>query len=287
MLAIPGVVNPLTPRSPLRSRLVAISLTLLFVVAALSGLGCSSSDAPPEGTDYEGDDGGGTVQTPGPGAPVEGEDDAGAKPPPPPSDGGKADAGPARPPNGCPALAFPSGVTLQTKPDAKMTAQYTSISDTGDYPLPKCFIDIDDLYDPTTGQVHDINVMVGKYFSLAEMVGTELSYGHKVLLSPTLIAKLDAYRMNLGKSVNITSGYRSPAHQRAVCRSICGMDACPPQCATRSRHSWGDAADHGVYPTKVYSDAACAAKFNFVYREGDHVHVDLNPAHQICTVQIL
>jgi hypothetical protein len=42
-----------------------------------------------------------------------------------------------------------------------------------------------------------------------------------------------------------------------------------------------------VYPTKVYSDAACRALFNYVFREGDHLHVDLNPAHAICTVDIL
>ena len=108
-----------------------------------------------------------------------------------------------------------------------------------------------------------------------------------MLLSSELVAKLDAYREALGESVGLTSGYRSPAHQRAVCRGLCGADSCPGTCAARSRHSWGDAADHGVPPSSHYADAACSAKFNFVFREGDHMHLDLDPEHPICTVSIL
>lgn len=207
------------------------------------------------------------------------------------------DAGPVQPgdmpaPNvgadgGCPVLAFPSGIQIRTKEDAKMTAEYASISDEGSYPLPKCFIDVDDLYDPAAGTTYDVSVMVGKHFALSELVGTELPYSHKVLVSPTLVQKLDAYRDALGEAVDLSSGYRSPEHQRAVCQSLCGHDSCSGTCAARSRHSWGDAADHGVTPTKKYSDAGCKARFNYVYREGNHVHLDLNPDHAICTVDIL
>ncbi len=188
---------------------------------------------------------------------------------------------------GCPVLTFPSGVSIRTKEDAKMTAEYADISDDGSYPLPTCFIDTDDLYDPTTGDTNTVDVMVGKHFALSELVGTELAYGHKVLVSPMLVEKLDAYRDNLGDAVDLSSGYRSPAHQRAVCQSMCGADSCPGTCAARSRHSWGDAADHAVFPSSRYADAGCAARFNYVFREGDHMHLDLNPDHQICTVDIL
>ena len=122
---------------------------------------------------------------------------------------------------------------------------------------------------------------------LKELVGTELAYGHFMLVSPTLIKKLDAYRDGLGEAVNLSSGYRSPAHQRATCRSICGKDSCGNVCAARSRHSWGDAADQGIAPSAHLADVACDAKFNFVYREGNHMHLDLNPDHKICTVNIL
>lgn len=191
------------------------------------------------------------------------------------------------PGNGCPIIAYPSGVHIQTKPNAARTAEYTSIADNGDYPLPKCFLDTDDLFDPVASTTYDLDVMVGKHFTLRELVGTELPYGHLMLLSEVLVAKLDGYREALAASVALTSGFRSPSHQRAVCRGLCGQDVCPGTCAERSRHSWGDAADHGVPPSQHYADAACTAQFNYVFREGDHMHLDLNPAHKICTVQIL
>jgi uncharacterized protein YcbK (DUF882 family) len=85
----------------------------------------------------------------------------------------------------------------------------------------------------------------------------------------------------------VTSGYRSPAHQRATCQDLCGRDSCSGTCAARSRHSWGDAVDLGVYPTKTQANAACTAKFNYIYLEGNHLHLDLNPTHAICTEDIL
>lgn len=188
---------------------------------------------------------------------------------------------------GCTPLTFPTGVTFKTKPDAQLTEAYVSIAQPPNYPLPKCFIDTDDLADPLTGKSYDVDVKVGKYFTLRELVGTSLKYTARVLLSPVLVEKLDRYREALGEPVNVTSGFRSPIHQRAVCQDMCGQDFCPGTCAQRSRHSWGDAVDHGVTPLKKHSDAGCAADFNYVFREGDHVHLDLNPEHPICTVDIL
>lgn len=242
-------------------------------LASACVLGCSSgSSGNGESTENYADDQGtgGNVQDAGPTQPTDN------RPPPVTGDDG-----------GCPTLTFPTGVNIRTKPDAKMTAEYTDIADEGSYPLPTCFIDTDDLYDPVTGDTNTVDVMVGKHFALSELVGTELAYGHKVLLSPTLVQKLDAYRDNLGDAVDLSSGYRSPVHQRAVCQSLCGKDSCPGTCAARSRHSWGDAADHGVPPSAHYANAACAARFNYVFREGDHMHLDLNPDHTICTVDIL
>ena len=268
----------MTPDRRIFARFHAIFATGCVLLASLGGLGCSSSSTAPAApaenyADNEGDnsDAGVVIDA--------GADDRDAAPDPRP---GKADDD-----GGCPVLAFPSGVNIRTKADAALTAEYTSISDTSDYPLPVCFIDTDDLYDPTTGDINTIDVMVGAHFALSELVGTELPYGHKVLLSPTLVAKLDAYRDALGSAVDLTSGYRSPAHQRATCQGLCGMDSCPETCAARSRHSWGDAADHGVVPSATYANAGCAAKFNYVFREGNHMHLDLNPEHKICTVDIL
>ncbi len=200
---------------------------------------------------------------------------------------GEVDAGPISA-NGCPVLTFPSGIHLQTVPDATLSQSYASISDTTNYPKPLCFIDTAALQDPVAKKTYDTSVQLSPHFQLVELVSTELSYSKRVLLNPTLIAKLEAFRAALGgESVSISSGYRSPAHQRAVCQSICNKDVCPGICAARSRHSWGDAADIGVVPTNRYGDAGCAAKFNFVYQEGNHLHLDLNPEHPICTKQIL
>lgn len=188
---------------------------------------------------------------------------------------------------GCPVLAFPSGVSIQTIPDATMTAVYQSIADNKNYPLPQCFIDTDNMIDLQTGNKLTVDSNASMNFTFREFVGTSLGYTRKVLLSPTLVMKIQKFRENLGRGVRISSGYRSPQHQRAVCRGICGKDACPGLCAARSRHSWGDAVDIGELPTKTHSDAACAANVNYVYLEGDHTHIDLNPEHKICTVDIL
>ncbi|MBK6690635.1 MAG: hypothetical protein IPG50_00255 [Myxococcales bacterium] len=202
--------------------------------------------------------------------------------PAPPDTGAAPDA--ASP---CPVLTFPGDVALRTVADATLTAAYAPLAEEPNYPLPRCFIDTDELTDAVTGTRYDLDVKLGKYFTLRELVGTSLPYTTKVLLSPLLVEKLNRYREALGEAVRVTSGYRSPAHQRAVCQSICSKDVCPGICAARSRHSWGDAVDHGVAPRKKHSDAGCKADFNYVYREGDHVHLDLNPEHTICTVDIL
>ncbi|HEX7664168.1 MAG TPA: hypothetical protein VF407_06655 [Polyangiaceae bacterium] len=267
------------------SRVSAILMLTGASFAAACEVGCSgedppaqaattTSDTPPEDyPDPEDDDGGGVVHEVAPD---------------PSDDGGEEDdAGPPTMIDGCAVLAFPSGIHLQTFKDAKSTSAYSSISDKGSYPLPECFIDTNDLHDPVANKDYDVDVMVGKHFALKELVGTELAYGHFMLVSPTLIKKLDAYRDGLGEAVNLSSGYRSPAHQRATCRSICGKDSCGNVCAARSRHSWGDAADQGIAPSAHLADVACDAKFNFVYREGNHMHLDLNPDHKICTVNIL
>lgn len=246
---------------------------VVWVLAAACGAlsGCSDGDEPADQPT--------PVPTDDAGPPVTVRPGADAAPPAPPS---PVEAG-----TGCQPLTFPSGVTFATKPDEALTAEYVSIAQEPNYPLPKCFIDTDDLVDPKTSQSYDVDVDVGKYFTMRELVGTSLKYTKRVLLSPTLVEKLDRYREALAQSVALTSGYRSPAHQRAVCQSICGKDVCPGICAERSRHSWGDAADHGVTPTKKYSDAGCVADFNYVYREGNHMHLDLNPQHTICTVDVL
>ncbi len=187
----------------------------------------------------------------------------------------------------CPSLEFPSGLHLQTYEDAAMSATYDTIADDACYPRPECWIDVDHLLDPTTGIVHDISVSVSDHFQLSEFVETELPYSHKVLLDPALVSELEAFRSaHGGVPVKLTSGYRSPDHQRAVCQDVCGQDCCPDDplnpCACRSRHEWGDAADiASATPASLYADAG-DADFGYCLAESGHLHVDMNPCGAGC-----
>lgn len=180
--------------------------------------------------------------------------------------------------DGCAPITFPSGVTLVTKADATMSAEYAALGT--DCSTPKCFLDVDDLRSPD-GTTHDVHVMVGQHFELYEMVSTEIDQGYSrlVLVDPQTIALLDKERNDYGGAVVITSGFRSPEHQRAVCHSVCGKDQCTDSsgavtCAKNSRHMWGAAADMDL----KYEHAADEAGFPFVYHEnggtGPHLHVD-------------
>jgi hypothetical protein len=133
---------------------------------------------------------------------------------------------------------------------------------------------------------YDLSVQLSPHFQLSEFVDSELPYSHKVLVSPALIAHLETYRAAAGgKAVRITSGFRSPQHQRTVCQGICGMDCCSGganPCACRSRHEWGDAADVASdTPADLYPYAEMSG-FGFCLAEVGHLHVDMNPCGAGC-----
>ena len=193
------------------------------------------------------------------------------------------------PNNGCDSLKFPS-VELVTVPAADITAEYDALGVTG-CESPKCFLDVTDLKSPD-GTAHDIHVAVSPNFQLYELVGTDVdpngtgnvdpgaAYSTRVLLSVNLVEHLQKLREIQGGPVNITSGFRSPAHQHAICQSICGANQCTDgsgavTCARNSRHMWGAAADMSL----TYESAANAAGFAFVYHENGgtapHLHVDM------------
>lgn len=204
-----------------------------------------------------------------------------------PHDAAAHDAHDAAPPsNGCPALAYPSGIEIQTVPNAAMTASYANHLAAGQT-APKCFLDVADLVDPRDGTKYDLSVHVATNFQLEELVGTEVSqgYGNFVLMAPSAVASLQKFRELVGGPVSVNSGFRSPKHQEDVCRSLCGDPlGCPGTCANNSRHMWGDAFD---LPLEFYTaqdeQRACDAGFKFAYLEsGTHLHIDQNPAYQTC-----
>jgi hypothetical protein len=176
--------------------------------------------------------------------------------------------------NGCPVLSFPSGVSLQTKPNASLTQAYQNVAPNDScYPTPKCFIDVDDLKDPVKNMSYSwTNLQLSAHFSLYELVRTSVEQGwtRHVLVDPNLVKHLETLRNNLGVPLAVNSGFRSPNHQRAVCQGICGANSCPGLCASYSRHSWGDAADLDLTTTSP----ASAAGFSFCTFHSGHLHVD-------------
>lgn len=198
-------------------------------------------------------------------------------------------AGSSGGPAGCPSITYPSGVVLQTKPDATLAAEYAKLG-VSSCTLPKCFLDTLDLQSPD-GAKHDVHVMLAPHFSLYEMVRSEVdpnstggvdkanAYSTSVLVDPVAMDYLEKLRTAYGGPVNITSGFRSPMHQHAVCQSICGQNQCTDAsgtvtCAKNSRHMWGAAADMSL----MYEAAAKTAGFPFVFHENGgtapHLHVD-------------
>lgn len=169
----------------------------------------------------------------------------------------------------CGTLHFPSA-SIPTVADAAMTAQYAALGTSCS--IPKCFID--------TSKV-DVNTQLSPSFTLHELVASEIDggYGTKVLVDPALVSHLQSLRDHHGSAVSITSGFRSPNHQHAVCQSICGANQCSSggvvTCAKNSRHMWGAAADMSL----AYESAANQASFPFVFHEnggtGAHLHVDM------------
>ncbi|MFI5300113.1 MAG: hypothetical protein ACHREM_18655 [Polyangiales bacterium] len=190
----------------------------------------------------------------------------------------------------CPAVVYPSGLTLVPVEDATIEAAYAALG-AASCTTPKCFLDVTDLRAPDGSSV-DIHALVAAHFELYELLATEVdpngtgsvdvahAYSTKVLVSPDLVAHLETLRVDYGAAVDLTSGFRSIAHQRALCMSICGADQCTDStgavtCARNSRHMWGAAADMDL----KYEAAANAASFPFVFHEnggtGPHLHVDM------------
>ena len=136
------------------------------------------------------------------------------------------------------------------------------------------------------------NPKLADHFTFYEYVATEIDpkgtgspdpangYSMRVLIDASMMSHLEKLRLAYGSPVNITSGFRSPPHQKAICNSICGKDQCTDAsgavtCAKNSRHMWGAAADMSL----MYESAANMAGFPFVFHEnggtGPHLHVDM------------
>lgn len=103
------------------------------------------------------------------------------------------------------------------------------------------------------------------HFSWSEFASRDGEQSPRTLQSAQLIARLEALRCICGsKPLRIVSGYRSPAHNRAVGG------------ATNSRHMIGDAADIPAgYATVAQAEAAGFTGIG--NRDRWAVHVDCRP----------
>ncbi|HEY1959402.1 MAG TPA: hypothetical protein VGH28_27515 [Polyangiaceae bacterium] len=256
-------------------RIFAAARALLAASCALLAIGCGpgSDEPPPDDADA--------------GADVAVTDDAAQDDATPEADASTPKD--ASSPNPCPALTYPSGVKIQTFQNAKMTATYANHLASGEK-APKCFLDVDNLVDPDTGEVYPITVDVAAHFELEELVGTEVSqgYGSFVLATPAAVESLEKFRETLNTPVDVISGFRSPKHQEDVCQSLCGNPlGCSGTCANNSRHMFGDAFDLPLeFYTKADEQIACDVGFKFAYLEsGTHLHVDQNPDYKTCVIE--
>jgi hypothetical protein len=191
-------------------------------------------------------------------------------------------------------VTYPSGVTILTKPDPVLSASYAGLQ-TGACEVPTCFLDVGDLRTPA-GEALTLDVPLSEHFTLRDLVQTEVDakFSTSVLVVAPFVEKLEAMRNAAGTTPTINSGFRSPLHQAAVCKSICGCAQCVSNgsggnrcgggggtvtCARNSRHMWGAAADLAL----SFASASRTAGFPFVFQEfggsGPHLHVDLKDCH--------
>lgn len=205
-------------------------------------------------------------------------------------------------PNRCEPLLFPSGLQLQTYPDAATYQEYLCFS--GAMPLQQqqcfdsgnCFINLCTLVRTGPGDSASIdlgdgyffeNPLLSKDFRMWDLVWRSVSYSTTVLLDPSLVGSLQALKDLLavqGLPLTLTSAYRSPAHQRAECEKNRANNSSKGTCATLSQHTMGRAADVQVEGSSAYCvlmnlAPATAASFCLTEWTGisPHIHIDTRP----------
>jgi hypothetical protein len=198
---------------------------------------------------------------------------------------------------GSPAKVF---ATIKTVPDAATTAAYAPHLPAG-FPknnIPSCFIDMNDVVDGLTGATLGKNVKVSEHYTLAQLTQSGATPDEFVILDNQAVRYLEKFASMFG-APTVTSAFRGPAHQTAVCMGMCGAISCcgsRPQvgnctvtCAKTSRHMMGKAFDlNSSYLKSQYINGACTSGFTFVYDEtsgGPHLHIDTSQPAGSCVKQ--
>lgn len=107
-------------------------------------------------------------------------------------------------------------------------------------------------------------LQIAPHFDLAEFEDPTTG---QVIIDARLLAALQQLREKFGAPIRVSSGYRTPSHNRAVSG------------VANSRHLTGQAADLVVNQDQMQPLAVIAESLPqlLVIREADHVHVELAP----------
>jgi len=118
------------------------------------------------------------------------------------------------------------------------------------------------------------NPQISPNFRLCDVTNCDAGrrQGDYIFIDPFAVAQLERVRQNLGGSLQVNSGYRSPGYNAA-------LRARNPGAATHSRHMYGDAFDIAITSSnsqsQIYASCEAAGATNiYTYSSGSHVHCD-------------
>ena len=168
-------------------------------------------------------------------------------------------------PGDCPALTFPTEVTIQLRPDTALSAEHD-----GEV---TCFLDSEQLIAPDGVTVYDASVKLSSHFRLSEFASVAAS--PHMLLDPALVAMLETMRIGLGSAISPKLTYHSPTALAASC----GQQESPPGHCESDEISRGSAAmiDSPAGPAALLA-AAAEAGAPSCWAEGDWVYVGVGSA---------
>ena len=111
-------------------------------------------------------------------------------------------------PDGCPAVTYPSGATIQLRPDPVLA----DLADQSDAP---CFLDTDVMIDHEAFVAFDSGLALASNFAVYEFAGTASS--RRLRLSPVLVSGLQATRDALGSSIAVERSWLLPDELAELC----------------------------------------------------------------------
>ena len=179
-------------------------------------------------------------------------------------------------PGGCPSYAYPSGLVAQSLPSPELSEAYKTLL--GPHGLdapsaPTCFLDPQNLTDPSSGTVSDPTARVSSNFRFSELIVGE-STSRQVLVDPDFIKRLQVLRSKTGP-VTVVDAYRSPERHLSECDAACGQDVtCLGGCAQTLPLALGRGAwiTTGL-STQATIDKASSAGFTTCWSNGSEVYV--------------